>query len=147
MWRKVGLPTHTHTHECVSKHSENLHPTNDTFDIVIVYLKLIHFRTGIFTISQNKDIAFFFLRIPMSIWKDGACALSLCKYPGIKQWFNLLGVLWLVNTEKTIFPFPFTLNGIWSWWQFSFRFLNKWNYIRCKIILALYIHQFLMSWW
>ena len=25
-------------------------------------------------------------------------------------------------TEKTIFPFPFTLNGIWSWWQFPFRF-------------------------
>ena len=25
-------------------------------------------------------------------------------------------------TEKTIFPFPFTLNGIWSWWQFSFQF-------------------------
>ena len=24
--------------------------------------------------------------------------------------------------EKTIFPFPFTLNGIWSWWQFSFQF-------------------------
>ena len=21
-----------------------------------------------------------------------------------------------------MFPFPFTLNGIWSWWQFSFRF-------------------------
>ena len=25
-------------------------------------------------------------------------------------------------TEKTIFPFPFILNGIWSWWQFSFNF-------------------------
>ena len=25
-------------------------------------------------------------------------------------------------TEKTIFPFPFILNEIWSWWQFSFRF-------------------------
>ena len=25
-------------------------------------------------------------------------------------------------TEKTIFPFPFKLNGIWSWWQVSFRF-------------------------
>ena len=28
----------------------------------------------------------------------------------------------LGHTEKTIFLFPFTLNGIWSWWQFSFRF-------------------------
>jgi len=27
-----------------------------------------------------------------------------------------------VITEKTIFPFPFKLNGIWSWRQFSFRF-------------------------
>ena len=26
------------------------------------------------------------------------------------------------RTEKTNFPFPFTLNGIWSRWQFSFRF-------------------------
>ena len=25
-------------------------------------------------------------------------------------------------TEKNIFPFPFELNGIWSWWQFSFDF-------------------------
>ena len=24
-------------------------------------------------------------------------------------------------TEKARIPFPFTLNGIWSWWQFSFR--------------------------
>ena len=30
------------------------------------------------------------------------------------------------HTEKTIFPFPFTLNGIWSWWQFYFRFWTKW---------------------
>ena len=30
-------------------------------------------------------------------------------------------------TGKTIFPFPFTLNGIWSWWQFSFQFWTKWN--------------------
>ena len=46
-------------------------------------------------------------------------------------------------TENTIFPFPFKLNGIWSWWRFSFRFsepnrilfgsksegkLSKWSY-------------------
>ena len=36
-------------------------------------------------------------------------------------------------TEKTIFPFPFPLNGIWSWWQFSFRFWTKWNSIWLKI--------------
>ena len=27
--------------------------------------------------------------------------------------------------KKTIFPFPFTLNGIWSWWEFSLRFFNQ----------------------
>jgi len=32
-------------------------------------------------------------------------------------------------TEKTIFPFPFTLHMIWSWWQFSFRFWTKLNSI------------------
>ena len=26
------------------------------------------------------------------------------------------------NIKKTSIPFPFRLNGIWSWWQFSFRF-------------------------
>ena len=31
----------------------------------------------------------------------------------------------ILYTEKTIFPFPFTLNGILSWWQFSFRFWTK----------------------
>ena len=36
-------------------------------------------------------------------------------------------------TEKTTFPFPFKLNGIWSWWQFSFRFWTKWNSIWFKI--------------
>ena len=36
-------------------------------------------------------------------------------------------------TEKTIFLFPFKLNGIWSWWQFSFRFWTKWNSIWVKI--------------
>ena len=30
-----------------------------------------------------------------------------------------------IYTEKTIFPFPFTLNGIWSWGQFSFLILNQ----------------------
>ena len=37
------------------------------------------------------------------------------------------------HTEKTMFPFPFTLNGIWSWWQFSFRFWTKWNSIWLRI--------------
>ena len=35
-----------------------------------------------------------------------------------------------------MFAFPFTLNGIWSWWQVSFRFWTKWNYIWFKIHLV-----------
>ena len=36
-------------------------------------------------------------------------------------------------TQETIFTFLFTLNGIWSWWQFSFRFWTKWISIWFKI--------------
>ena len=28
-----------------------------------------------------------------------------------------------------MFQFPFISNGIWSWWQFSFRFWTKWKSI------------------
>ena len=34
---------------------------------------------------------------------------------------------WLAYTEETILPIAFTLNGVWSWWQFSFRFWTKWK--------------------
>ena len=36
-------------------------------------------------------------------------------------------------TDKTMSPFPFTLNGMWSWWQISFRFWTKWHSIWFKI--------------
>ena len=39
---------------------------------------------------------------------------------------------WSLYTEKTIFPIPITLNGIWSWWRFSFRFWTKSYPIRCE---------------
>ena len=35
--------------------------------------------------------------------------------------------------EKTCVPFPFKLNGIWSWWRVSFRFWKKWYYIWLKL--------------
>ena len=44
--------------------------------------------------------------------------------------FILLFYLW---TLRKLFPFSFSLNGIWSWWQFSFRFRTKWNSIWFKI--------------
>ena len=36
-------------------------------------------------------------------------------------------------TEKTIFPIPLTFDGIWSWWQFSFRFWTKQNSIKWRM--------------
>ena len=39
----------------------------------------------------------------------------------------------MTYTEKTLFPIPFTLNGIWSWWQFSYQFWTKWTFIWIKI--------------
>jgi len=51
---------------------------------------------------------------------------------------NFLSFLWPIGvlvacTEKTSIPFPFILNGIRLWWQFSFRFWTKWNSIWFKI--------------
>ena len=46
--------------------------------------------------------------------------------------------------------FPFTLNGIWSWWQFSFRFLFKWNSIWFKIerktVTTIRFHSIYRKW-
>ena len=54
-------------------------------------------------------------------------------------------------TEKTIFPFPFTLNGIWSWWQFSFRFSEPSEIAFCskskgKLSPRLYPIQYERKW-
>ena len=50
------------------------------------------------------------------------------------------------HTEKIIFPFPYKLNGIWSWWQCSFRsysiqFERKWNtsFLNARSILTCFI--------
>ena len=40
---------------------------------------------------------------------------------------------YLSYTEKTSIPFPFKSNGIWSWWQFSFRSWTKWKSVWFKI--------------
>ena len=37
-------------------------------------------------------------------------------------------------TEKTIFLFPFKLNGIWSWWQFSYQI--EWDMIMVTVFLS-----------
>ena len=46
------------------------------------------------------------------------------------------------NTEKTIFPFPFTLNWIWSWWQFSIRCHHSiWFKIKRKTVIMIISHS------
>ena len=60
--------------------------------------------------------------IPNNIYLNDIC--NICIYV---TWY------WDSYTEKTIFLFPFTLNGIWSWWQFPFRCWTKWNSIWLKI--------------
>ena len=42
-------------------------------------------------------------------------------------WVYVLVLHW-----ENYVTFPFKLNGIWSWWQFSFRFLTKLNSIWLK---------------
>ena len=40
----------------------------------------------------------------------------------------------ILCTEKTGIKFPFKLNGIWSWWQFSFRCWPNGNLFGSKLI-------------
>ena len=40
----------------------------------------------------------------------------------------IINCLAILHWENYI-SFPFKFNGIWSWWQFSFRFGTKLNYI------------------
>ena len=50
--------------------------------------------------------------------------------------FPMIGtkVLVMFTLRKTEKQFPLKLNGIWSWWQFSFRFWNKWDSIWLRIV-------------
>ena len=52
---------------------------------------------------------------------------------GCLRGFGHLSWWEIVYTEKTRILFPFKLNGIWLWWQFSFQFWAKWNSIWFKI--------------
>ena len=62
---------------------------------------------------------------------SGGCITNMWLMVGLSPF---LGACILVDyTEKTRCSFPFTLNGIRSWWQFSFRFWTKWNSIWIKI--------------
>ena len=74
-------------------------------------------------------------------YKTACCVVSLYLMLWCNKtfWFEYIQVFIIflktdtLRIEKTIFPFPFKLNGIWSWWQFSFRFWTKWNSIWFKI--------------
>ena len=61
-----------------------------------------------------------------AIQSGGKISAGCCVF-GCRKWLitmcnnNMIRVTttaWIIlHTEKTIFLFPFTLNGIWSWWQ------------------------------
>ena len=53
------------------------------------------------------------IRIPVAV-----LCIARIAMPRLNVSF-LLHNFW--HTEKTMFPFPFTLNGIWSCWRFSFK--------------------------
>ena len=78
-----------------------------------------------------------------------ASMLIICMF---LAWERSACVAFLVTrcTEKTIFPFPFKSNGLWSWWQFSFRFSTIWKSIWFKIKGRLsarsYLIQFERKW-
>ena len=103
---------------------------SDAFKGVIGILVYWHISTGILT------------RIPcyprrntlwnVSIYKDPNDSLKRVVYVAecFQRSESKVGVGF---TEKKVLPFPFTLNGIRSWWQFSFRFWSKWKSISFKI--------------
>ena len=82
----------------------------------IAYMKINRF-------CYNKNI---FVDIFCSWFDNSVYSFGALKY-------KIAEAYWTCCTEKTIFPFPFTLNGIRSWWQLSFRFWTKWNSIWFKI--------------
>ena len=74
----------------------------------------------------------FFIIGELSSWETRGGTPSYSPPPHTPSLLLYLqGLRWY--TEKTSIPFPFKLNGIWSWWQFSFRFWTKWSYIWFKI--------------
>ena len=76
-----------------------------------------------------------------AIQSGGKISAGCCVF-GCRKWLittcnnNMIHVITTActgKTENTIFLSPFTLNGIWLWWQYSFRFRVKWNSIWLKI--------------
>ena len=65
----------------------------------------------------NKPIDFE--RANISVFMPLGCFFHCILMP-LSAFDECSQVVWY--TEKTIFPFPFKLTGIWSWWTFSFRF-------------------------
>ena len=48
-----------------------------------------------------------------SIW-----IVEKLNFEKIEKQYQQIAQVSVHYTEKTIIPFPFTVNGIWSWWQF-----------------------------
>ena len=61
------------------------------------WAQITHFYASIYKVLMNQYISWLILQL----WIFWITWNRFIRY-----------------TEKTIFPFPFTVNGIWSWWQF-----------------------------
>ena len=64
--------------------------------------------------TDLPPIAVFFPFWTKELWAINMSPKKICQQRDMASY-----------TKKTIFPFPFTLKGIWSWWRFSFRFWFK----------------------
>ena len=78
-----------------------------------------------FQLHSGGNVPIGYQRVMHNI--TGAFPVKYVALPCRVNW--LYSVLSWAYSEKTIFPFPSTLNGIWSGWQFCFRFWTKCNSI------------------
>ena len=104
--------------------NENYFPSyNDPFPPVIAILDWIFWQRYFFQAHYKM------CRITMILTTSQAS--HFCRTNHLLIFVSKKHICWY--TEKTTFPFPFTLNEIWSWWQFSFQFWTIWNSIWFKI--------------
>ena len=79
-----------------------------------------------------RNLCYFFpfskldlLKIYRNVYRNLLCLFT-------SEIFIKFNMPHVTHSEKYI-SFLSKLNGLWSWWQFSFQFQTKWNYIRFKI--------------
>ena len=105
-------------------------------------LRLIYSKTFCLYLLRNVRYWRFFGRLGLSYSSDRLYSYARsrmyeCYIMDIYDYNARLCEYYILDiycyTEKTSISFPFTLNGLWSCWQFSFRFWTKWFSIWFKI--------------